>query len=228
MENFHFVSYQFQKIPMNIIGQAYINRSSRTIRKQLFVWNTLKRHKKMAFYFLVSKESPDLRNLEPYKEHVVYYKTVENFQLVQQADVICHSHMSEYALPFISDKTSAFIQTKNRIFLRHGIIGSKYVKSLYQNDTDKKVADKLIVSSDREKDIIVNEYGFKDDEVITTGLARFDRVIKERRKWIKKFKNRNRFLIMPTWRRSLNILSEDQFMETDYYKAYQSLITDPA
>src|SRR5699024_71056 len=52
--------------------------------------------------------------------------------------------------------------------------------------------------------------------------------IKERRKWIKKFKNRNKILIMPTWRNGLHTLSEDQFMETDYYKAYQSLITDPA
>src|SRR5699024_1090117 len=49
-----------------------------------------------------------------------------------------------------------------------------------------------------------------------------------RRKWIKKFKNRNKILIMPTWRNSLHTLSEDQFLETDYYKAYQSFITDPA
>src|SRR5699024_4031830 len=100
--------------------------------------------------------------------------------------------------------------------------------NLYENDENRKVADKLIVSSDREKNLIVNEYGFKNDEVIITGLARFDRVIKERRKWIKKFKNRNKILIMPTWSNALHTLSEDQYMETDYYKAYQSLITDPA
>src|SRR5699024_6566215 len=152
----------------------------------------------------------------------------ENFQLIQQADVICHSHVSKYALPFVSNKTETFLQRKHRIFLRHGIIGSKNVENLYENDENRKVADKLIVSSDREKNLIVNEYGFKNDEVIITGLARFDRVIKERRKWIKKFKNRNKILIMPTWRNGLHTLSEDQFMETDYYKAYQSLITDPA
>src|SRR5699024_2264439 len=193
-----------------------------------FKYLVSKYKRKYNIYYLVSKESPDLRNLEPYKEHVVYYKTIENFQLVQQADVICHSHVSKYALPFVSNKTEAFLQKKHRIFLRHGIIGSKNVENLYVNDGNRKVADKLVVSSNREKDIIVSEYGFRDDEVIITELARFDRVIKERRKWIKKFKNRNKILIMPTWRNGLNILSEDQFMETDYYKAYQSLITDPA
>src|SRR5699024_11690112 len=69
-------------------------------------------------------------------------------------------------------------------------------ENLYENDENRKVADKLIVSSDREKNLIVNEYGFKNDEVIIAGLARFDRVIKERRKWIKKFKNRNKILMI--------------------------------
>src|SRR5699024_7072338 len=53
-----------------------------------FKYLVSKYKRKYNIYYLVSKESPDLRNLEPYKEHIVYYKTVENFQLVQQADVI--------------------------------------------------------------------------------------------------------------------------------------------
>jgi len=193
-----------------------------------FKYLVSKYKRKYNIYYLVSRESPDLRNLEPYKEHIVFYKTVENFQLVQQADVICHTHMSGYALPFISNKTDELLQTKDRIFLQHGILGSKNVSNIYGNSEDKKVADKIIVSSDREKNITINDYNFKEEDVIIAGIARFDRVIKERRKWIKKFKNRNKILIMPTWRNGLHTLSEDQFMETDYYKAYQSLITDPA
>lgn len=176
-------------------------------------------------YYLISKESTDLNNLASYQNHIVYYKTVENIQLIQQADVICHTHMSEYALPFISNKTKAFLQKKNRIFLQHGILGSRDVSNLYGNSEDEKVADKFIVSSAQEKDIIVRDYNFQEDNVVITGLARFDRVIKERRKTLKKFKNRKKILVMPTWRRGLNVLSDEQFLGTSYYKEFQSLIT---
>src|SRR5699024_10305444 len=120
-----------------------------------FKYLVSKYKRKYNIYYLVSKESPDLRNLEPYKEHIVDYKTVENFQVIQQADVICHSHVSNDALPFVSTKTETFLQRKHRIFLRHGIIGSKNLANLYVNDENRKVAHKLIVSSDREKNLII-------------------------------------------------------------------------
>src|SRR5699024_9456508 len=45
-------------------------------------------------YYLVSRESPDVRYLELYKQHTVFYETVENSQLVKLADVSCNTHMS--------------------------------------------------------------------------------------------------------------------------------------
>ena len=68
-------------------------------------------------------------------------------------------------------------------------------------------------------------YGYSDDEIALTGMARFDGLVNRDKKQI---------LITPTWRRSIVGDSgrntarnySDAFRQSSYYKIYNSLIND--
>lgn len=192
-----------------------------------FKWLVQHLSQKFNIYYLISSRSNDLDNLKGYEEHIIYYKSRKNIAIVNSVDVICHSHSANYLLPFQTNKAEKIINQKNRVFLQHGIIGSKDVSTLYGRNGEDKVADLFVVSSEREKELVHQDYGFERNEIILTGLPRFDDVIKERKNIIKKLKNQKKILIMPTWRTGLNIYSDERFMGTNYYKEFQQLINNP-
>ncbi|EZP61479.1 CDP-glycerol glycerophosphotransferase family protein [Exiguobacterium sp. RIT341] len=182
--------------------------------------------KHFNIYYIISRSSPDLKNLAGYENHIVFYKSPENIEVVQAADVLCHTHSSSYALPFSTYRTEQFIQEKHKIFLQHGVTGSKDVSSIYGKKLPHPFTNLFVVSSEREKNLIERDYGFDADEIVVTGMARFDQLITERSRWLKRYKNRKKILIMPTWRPKLDTYPDEQFMESDYYQEFQALITD--
>lgn len=182
--------------------------------------------KRFNIYYIISRSSPDLKNLAGYENHIVFYKSPENIEVVQAADVLCHTHSSSYALPFSTYRTEQFIQEKHKIFLQHGVTGSKDVSSIYGKKLPHPFTNLFVVSSEREKKLIERDYGFDADEIVVTGMARFDQLITERSRWLKRYKNRKKILIMPTWRPKLDTYPDEQFMESDYYQEFQALITD--
>ena len=182
--------------------------------------------KRFNIFYIISRSSPDLKNLVGYENHIVFYKSPENIEVVQAADILCHTHSSSYALPFATYHTEALMQTKQKLFLQHGVIGSKDVSHIYGKKMPHPFTDLFVVSSEREKQLIARDYGFHPDEIIVTGLARFDHLITERSRWLKRYKNRKKLLIMPTWRPKLDTYPDEQFMESDYYQEFQALITD--
>lgn len=184
--------------------------------------------KRFNLYYVITETSPDLKNLTGYEAHLIYYKSPENLEVIQAADVLCHTHSSSYVLPFTSFKMEQLILSKQKIFLQHGITGSKDVSALYGKKEPHPFTNLFVVSSDREKNLIERDYGFDASEIVLTGFARFDQLIGERSRWIKRYLNRKNILIMPTWRPKIDTYSDEQFMESDYYQEFQSLITDPA
>ncbi|MEX6216477.1 CDP-glycerol glycerophosphotransferase family protein [Mammaliicoccus sciuri] len=180
--------------------------------------------KKYNVYYIVNENSTDLRNLENYKENVVFYKSPENLKVLYEADIICHTHTSYYTLPFRANELERELGTKKRVFLQHGIIGVRNLRGMYARKPHERFTDLFVVSSEREKNIIVNGYGFSEDEAILTGLPRFDLLIKEKRNIIKKLKKKKKILLMPTWRPGQDVLSDEEFMKTDFYKTFMNLI----
>lgn len=51
-------------------------------------------------------------------------------------------------------------------------------------------------------------------------------LIKEKRNIIKKLKKKKSILLMPTWRPAQDVLSDDDFMKTDFYKTFNNLINN--
>ena len=98
------------------------------------------------------------------------------------------------------------------INLKHGIY-----KDFSINDT-KQIAkcDLVICGGLPEYKYILSNYGYSDNEVAYTGLARFDGLVAK--------KPTNTIMIMPTWRRWLDGMSDDDFKETMFFKSWSSLL----
>lgn len=108
----------------------------------------------------------------------------------------------------------------NRVFLQHGVIKDDIDCYHYESSKFRY----FVTTADREYEYIKKQYGYKKDEIIKTGLPRFDTLIDESKK-------HNQILIMPTWRnwlgRETNSLhKQEKFTETDYFKNWNGLLTN--
>src|SRR5699024_8273232 len=65
-------------------------------------------------------------------------------------------------------------------------------------------------------EMIIDDFGYDREEVIVTGLSRFDKLFKD------DVKVKRQLLIIPTWREWLT--REDLFLESEYLERYSSLI----
>ena len=185
----------------------------------------MEKQTKFTPYYIVSKNSKDLKNLERYKENIVFYKSKEHIQLFFKANYLLHTHTPNYALPFISQETEKRRKKLKKIFLQHGIIGVRDLEYIYGRKSNPELFDKIVVSSARELAIVRDELFYPEDDIALTGLARFDTLLKGNNPF-KSFLLRKKILIMPTWRKGQESLSNEKFMETDFYKKFQELITD--
>ncbi|AVL00911.1 CDP-glycerol glycerophosphotransferase family protein [Pediococcus inopinatus] len=190
----------------------------------LFSYLMHKKSSEFDPYFVVTKDSPDLANLKKYMDHVVFYNTPEHVKIFMQTDILCHTHSSDYAMPF---RNNYFIEKKktiHKVFLQHGITAVRNIDHLYGKDAQPDFTNKFIVSSEREKQLVIDKLGYDAKDVAITGFARFDLLLKHNNR-LTSFLKRKRVLLMPTWREELVNLSDDEFVKTDYFKELNSLIT---
>jgi len=103
---------------------------------------------------------------------------------------------------------------KKLVFLQHGVIALKRVE-FYSKGTN--AVSLFVTSNQREHDIIVNEMAYPPEDVIITGLARWD-VLRDRPI------EEKHILVMPTWRRYLK--DERAFLDSTYYAAWNALLSD--
>lgn len=108
----------------------------------------------------------------------------------------------------------------NRVFLQHGIIKDDIPMFHYKNT--KFIG--FICGGYKEYEFIRNTYGYQNNEVWYTGLARYDKLHEIE-------VNKKQILIIPTWRnwlgRDTNILGEKiNFENTDYFKNWSSVLNN--
>ena len=76
----------------------------------------------------------------------------------------------------------------------------------------------FVVSSGYEQKIIHDYFGYDNEEIIITGLARWD-VLED-----KSDPAHKEILLMPTWRSWLEDISEEQFKKSEYYQRYKAYL----
>lgn len=179
---------------------------------------------KFEIYYIVANNSNDINNLLGYEKHILEYQSINHLHIFSIADIILHSHSPNYSLPFFTDFLEEKVNEKKKVFLQHGVIASKDVSKIYGRSKNNKFTDLFVVSSLREKREVIENYNYPEENVILTGLPRFDSIISNRH--VPETINNKSILIMPTWRKDQDLLSHNKFKDTDFFKIYNSLLKD--
>lgn len=115
------------------------------------------------------------------------------------------------------------------IYLQHGIL---HATLPWKYTPERSLADKVVVSSYFEIENFKNNYNFREQDILPTGMGRFNRITpKNPHKKNKPY----RILFAPTWRQYLIaqapdgtwIPEEKKFIESSYYKHFNDFLNDP-
>ncbi|HDZ4944578.1 TPA: CDP-glycerol glycerophosphotransferase family protein, partial [Campylobacter jejuni] len=150
-------------------------------------------HPKQKIVFALRKDSTDYLRLKKEGFNLADPRSLYFKYLLYKASKIISSHIDKYIFNAFGGDT---LKTKEFVFLQHGVI-----KDDISNWVNKRKIDVFITSTKAEYNSIAgdfNHYKFSTKEVVLTGLARWDALIKNN------VLNTKQILIMPTWREYLS------------------------
>lgn len=144
----------------------------------------------------------------------------KNYLLFFQADYSFHGHSLLYDIVPFADKF-LFLNRKTIItHVSHGIEGFKKILIQKEDVPLLKRTNYFNCASAYERDLKLNEWKIPEHKLIITGFPRFDRFpTNQPAPEVKKI------LMMMTWREWLFDLSEDEFVESDYFQNTLGLIS---
>lgn len=185
---------------------------------KLFKYIVENKLKSNVYYIIDKNKSVDYDRVKGLG-NIVQYKSYKHKILFILSENLISTHANTI-IPWNKCKYNYFkiiyswiLKNKKYIFLQHGIIKDNLSNVLGKSKTG---FDLFICGADPEFRYINDSFGYSKNEVVYTGLARFDD--------LHDFKTKKYILLMPTWRVYLNKLEED-FINSDYYNTYQSLIS---
>lgn len=175
-----------------------------------------KRHPEINSAYVIHENSADYEKVSSLGR-IVKYGSAEHYALIFTAQKLISSHIMGFTpCPgfFVElDKRIKLFKGK-KIFLQHGIIKDDIEGLKYPNSD----VDLFICGAKPEFEYIAQNYHYPDGVVNYTGLARYDN--------LSSFMIKKQILLMPTWRKWINAYSIVEFMESEYYKTYQSLLNN--
>ncbi|KZE08380.1 glycosyltransferase involved in cell wall biosynthesis/CDP-glycerol glycerophosphotransferase (TagB/SpsB family) [Bacillus mycoides] len=174
-----------------------------------------KKHPDVPAFYIINKESNDYKNIKGLGNIIQFGSFKHTFYLL-----ICNKTINSYSetANMYTDDYKHILkyypewQQNKKIFIQHGVIGVSRVNHVLNKN--RMGYSLFVVSSQFEKDHIVKEFGYEEDEVIVTGLARWD-ALKDESKG-------NEILLMPTWRSWIK--TKDQLMQSKYWQTYMSFL----
>ena len=174
-------------------------------------------HAEHPAYYVIDPNSPEydkvaiLGNTLPFrsKEHIYHSFMASKF---------VGTHHADYLYPLRSPRFKRKMKA-DRIFIQHGVLGAKNMENQYGKFALSFDTDLFLVSSERERRLVMQDMGYRQDEIRITGLSRFDALLNG------DTPVKRQILIIPTWRSWLQ--TPIQFLESDYFAQYSALLEHP-
>ncbi|HEE9599673.1 TPA: CDP-glycerol glycerophosphotransferase family protein [Campylobacter coli] len=174
-------------------------------------------HPEQEIVFALRKESSDWERLKKEGFNLVEFGSFEFERIIKKASKVISSHSDEYLIRYITPR-------QQFIFLQHGVIKDDLSKWL-----NSKKIDLFITSTKAEYDSIANDYNhykFGKKEVVLTGLARHDALLKNNQC------NARQIIIMPTWRANIVGVAlgsskrglQSDFTQSEYFQKWNLLL----
>jgi CDP-glycerol glycerophosphotransferase len=176
-------------------------------------------HPEIDAYYVIEAGSPEYRNVAPYG-NVLKHRSPEHVHAALRAERVLGSHHPDYVYPLRTPAMRRAIHA-GKVFLQHGVMGTKWMVPNYGKNIPGFETDLFVVSSEREKQYIVGDFGYDPDEVVVTGLSRFDTLLDDD----EPPPARRQLLIMPTWRDWLQ--DADLYADSEYHERWWQLLHDP-
>ena len=203
--------------PWLILEKADTARDSGMV---FFNWMT-RNHPEIPVFYIIRKDAYDRCRLDE-AGRIVSYGSFRHIWLGCLASL----HIHEYAasgncfpeeLPWFLRKHIRKKPFYLDVFLPHGVTyGSS---DTYKKDNLK--CHLYICSAAAEQDNLIRNLGYNKKNALLTGLPRLDI-------WYEKnHPDPGRILYMPTWRMKLADVSDEEFVQSDYYKLVNSILSDP-
>lgn len=164
-------------------------------------------------YYVIDKNSKDLKNIEKLG-NILFLGSEEHLKKAAIAKVFIGSHDLEYFLPTKPFELYSY-KRGLKVFLQHGVLGRKNVE--YYKKFYKYPFHLFCVSSELEKQMVMDKMGYSNKEVKITGLSRFDNLFHQPG-------NKRSILLIPTWREWIN--NKEVFLESEYFNRYKGLLTN--
>lgn len=173
-------------------------------------------------YYVIRKDSPEYHNLDGMRDRVLKFMSFKYFiymfaaRLFISSDTKFHS----YNLQRRDSILAKTMMNKKNVFLQHGMNGIKKVPVFHKK---RGLLDLIISPSDFEREHInIKDWGYSPNEVVSTGYARWDSYEDKTEQIPYK-----QIFMMPTWRKSMEGMSKEEFIKTSFFKEYQSFLNSP-
>lgn len=174
-------------------------------------------------FYVIKDTSPEYQNLmkSDLKEKVLIFNSFAYMFWMFSAELLISSDTKyhSYSLHQKGTPLGRSLRKKRAVFLQHGVNGFKYVPNFYKS---RGLIDLIVSTNPIERSIILNEWGYSEDEIIDAGLARWDGYENQAHTISKK-----QILLMPTWRTNLEDVTKHTFKDSTYFNVYHKLLSDP-
>ncbi len=183
--------------------------------------------KEIDSYFVLSKDSPDFERMSKigkvvdhlsFKHKLLFLLCEANIS--SQADAITDNPFQRFYEPYRD------LMTEHKfIFLQHGVTQNDI--SSWLNRYNKNFSGFIAAAKPEWESIVNGTYFYPSENIMLTGLPRFDRLYHD---------EKHRITIMPTWRKYLMAgfdpsagiwKAEEKFLNSDYYRFYCGLLSHP-
>ena len=172
-------------------------------------------------YYVITKDAPDRKKLDAYQSHLVDFMSIRHMIYMIAAELLVSTDTRNhlYAMRQRGSILKRYLRKKPMVFLQHGVTALKKVDFFYGKGKSGS-CNLFVVTSDFEKKIVEDYFGYAEDEIVNSGFARWD-VLEDKSEGLREI------LIMPTWRAWLENVTLEEFKESDYFHNYMALLNSP-
>ena len=172
-------------------------------------------------YYVITMDAPDRKKLDAYQSHLVDFMSIRHMIYMIAAELLVSTDTRNhlYAMRQRGSILKRYLRKKPLVFLQHGVTALKKVDFFYGKGKSGS-CNLFVVTSDFEKKIVEDYFGYAEDEIVNSGFARWD-VLEDKSEGLREI------LIMPTWRAWLENVTLEEFKESDYFHNYMALLNSP-
>lgn len=186
-----------------------------------YCMENLPEERRKNIFFILDRRSAQWNLTREYSQNVIPFMSFRHMLYLLLADIYVASDSRNHAYTWQPKPNliSREINKHDIYFLQHGVLALKRVENLFGKNGSSSMT-YFTASSEFERNIIVNEFGYTPDQVPVTGLCRWD-MLEDHSKTCQK-----QILVMPTWRSWLEDQSAEVFCNSQYYRHYSDLLAD--